>query len=76
VALCLWLGDNGVALSMVKRAQYSNTIFLVVFCHKGGQNPLKLNGFGLSHRQMVIELNKTLDLLAYTQNLVHIKHEK
>jgi hypothetical protein len=24
VALCLWLGDNGVALSMVKRAQYSN----------------------------------------------------
>jgi hypothetical protein len=24
VALCLWLGDNGVALSMVKRAQHSN----------------------------------------------------
>jgi hypothetical protein len=27
VALCLWLGNNGVALSMVKRAHqhYSNT---------------------------------------------------
>jgi hypothetical protein len=25
VALCLWLGDNGVALSMVKQAQHSNT---------------------------------------------------
>jgi hypothetical protein len=24
VGLCLWLGDNGVALFMVKRAQYSN----------------------------------------------------
>jgi len=26
VDLCLWLGDNGVALSMVKRAQYSNNV--------------------------------------------------
>jgi hypothetical protein len=24
VALCLWLGDNDLTLSMVKRAQYSN----------------------------------------------------
>jgi hypothetical protein len=26
VALCLWLGDNIVILSMVKRAQYSNKL--------------------------------------------------
>jgi hypothetical protein len=32
VALCLWLGDNGVALSMVKQAQHSNMQNLV-----GGQ---------------------------------------
>jgi hypothetical protein len=30
VALCLWLGDNIVILSMVKQAQYSNIALLLV----------------------------------------------
>jgi hypothetical protein len=27
VALCLWMGGNGVALPMVKRAHYSNRLW-------------------------------------------------
>ena len=36
MALCLWLGSNGVALLMVKRAQHSNIIVIIIYDYEHG----------------------------------------